>query len=105
MSKSKLTNKTEKIIKIELGKIYHLLSGRSRAKEAIENANLSPDCQLCVSFAGVESVAQSFVSELLISIHRCNVDLLSVEFVDFDSDHVRQRLDTELERMKKILNL
>ena len=101
MSKDKI----KKSIKIELGKIYHLLSGRSRAKEAVENANLSPDCHLCVSFAGVESVAQSFVSELLISIHRCNIDLLSVKFVGFESDHVHQRLTTELERMKKILDL
>lgn len=96
---------TQNIIKIEFGKINNLLSGRSRAKEAVEKANLSSDCHLCVSFAGVESMAQAFVSELLISIHRCNIDLLSVEFTDFDSDHVRQRLDTELQRMKKILKL
>ena len=102
---SKINQKAKKTIKIELGKINNLLSGRSRAKEAVENAGLSPDCQLCVSFSGVESVAQSFVSELLISIHRCNIDLLSVEFTGFDNDHVRQRLDTELERMKKILDL
>ena len=100
-----MSNKTEKIIKIELGKINNLLSGRSRAKEAVEKANLSSDCHLCVSFSGVESMAQSFISELLISIYKANVDLFSVEFTDFDSDHVRQRLDTELERMKKILNL
>ena len=100
-----MSYKTEKTIKIELGKINYLLSGRSRAKQAVENANLSPDCHICVSFSGVESVAQAFVSELLISIHRCNIDLFSVEFTGFDSDHVRQRLDTELERMKKILDL
>ena len=105
MSKPKVKGKIEKPIKIELGKINHLLSGRSRAKEAVENANLSPDCHVCVSFSGVESVAQSFVSELLISIHKCNIDLLSVEFVDFDSNHVQQRLDIELARMKKILDL
>ena len=96
---------TQKTIKIELGKINNLLSGRSRAKEAVEKANPSSDCHLCVSFSGVESMAQSFVSELLISIHKCNIDLFSVEFTGFDSDHVRQRLDTELQRMKKILNL
>ena len=100
-----MSNKTEKIIKIELGRINNLLSGRSRAKEAVEKANLSPDCHLCVSFAGVESMAQSFISELLISIYKANVDLFSVEFTNFDSDHVQQRLETELQRMKKILNL
>ena len=98
-------SKSEEAVKIELGKINNLLSGRSRAKEAVDNANLSSDSRLCVSFAGVESIAQSFVSELLISIHRANVDLLSVEFVDFDNNHVRKRLDTEIERMKKILDL
>ena len=105
MSKPTINHEAEKIIEINLGQINNLLSGRSRAKEAVENADLSSDCHLCISFAGVESVAQSFVSELLISIHKANVDLFSVEFTDFDNDHVQQRLRTELERMKNILDL
>ena len=96
--------KIKKTIKIELGEIGHLLSGRSRAKKAVEDANLSPDCHLFVSFSGVDSIAQSFVSELLISIHRYEIDLSSVKFIDINSDHVQERLNTELQRMKKILS-
>ncbi len=89
---------------IELEKYGSFLSGRSRAFEAVEEIQPKPGEVVCVSFSGVKSTAQSFVSELLVSLHKYGIDLSKVEFVNYENDHVQKRVERELVRLNKILS-
>ncbi len=88
---------------IELGKIGRFLSGRSRAFEAVEEIQPNPSDNINVNLDGVESMAQSFISELLITFHKHNIDLSTIKFVNYENDHVEKRVKTELDRFHRIL--
>lgn len=89
---------------IELEKYGTFLSGRSRAFNAVEEIKPKPGEAVRISFSGVKSTAQSFVSELLVSLYKYGIYLSTVEFVNYENDHVQNRVKRELERLNKIIS-
>ena len=89
---------------IDLKEYGTFLTGRSRAFNAVQSIQIEPRDTVRVSFAGIRSTAQSFVSELLVSLHKRGVDLSTVEFVDYENDHVKKRVEKEMVRLKKIFS-
>lgn len=79
---------------IELKNIGRFLTGRRKACEAVRE--IQPDSQdnIIVDFNGIESMAQSFISELLVSLYKHDIELSNIKFANYENDHVANRVET-----------
>ena len=89
------------MIRIELGKKYKFLSGRSIAIEVINQYSVeqlrAEDIE--IDFSKVESCTQSFLSELVFQLKERNVNPGKIRCVSFEAQKIKDRMGKELERL------
>ncbi len=96
------TNENTHRIVIELGKEGPFLSGRSRAEEIVSKIDFPglPMSEIEIDFGNVDSCAQSFVSQMIVSLKERGVQPGRIKGKSLhDKEKLKERLQRELNRL------
>lgn len=89
-------------MKIELKKIGKILSGRSEARKLAEKLDLQLGGNIVLDFESIDSVTQSFISELLVVILKAGGNLEMIKGENFNRPAIERRFDDEKQRLDQI---
>jgi len=93
------------MITISLKNVGKFLTGRSLAKDLVQKNQkaILASGQVAFDCTGIESMTQSFISELLVQLIHLGVQLENVELVEVSQSEFSNRFVREKQRVKNLV--